>query len=461
MNIKRNRKLLCSVFNAQESREAILGGARIIDSEDPKSALGNIKPKHIMAVSDAVLNYKRDLEIQLSTNIGEDQLLFRRSQSGQAIEKSAYEISGKASQAAIGVAASMGTRVHPVNIVKVGVDGMAIRKLRDVLTEVVLTLQRTEQFNHSQVMSVLFAQNIRLWNERKTQDAVRRVLVELREFESASEEDPTSFSLEDYAVGNLRDENGSAIFTESKQVSLETLIRYGVLPEGANTSRVRVNELFSHDRYFPGLAQGDSTNREVIKAMVDAAADSGANSIMLDTSILLKVSNVCLVDTSDSDMVDMNPFQVRDGMVQRGVLKLDELRFFVDYCHFRGIEANVAGSIESYQAQQLWVLLPELDQISTRGSASGVELDPSKPDATTADTRQHRVIKRNLVRGIAPPEHGGVLNLPASFKANPKAKAAIEELRTLISRRRVELNLPPLKTYFVNPTGDVVEAFDD
>jgi uncharacterized protein (UPF0264 family) len=70
-----NRKLLVSVFDAQEAREAVLGGARIVDSEDPKSALGNIKPRQIMTVSDAVLDFKRDLEVQLSTNIGEDQLL--------------------------------------------------------------------------------------------------------------------------------------------------------------------------------------------------------------------------------------------------------------------------------------------------------------------------------------------------------------------------------------------------
>ena len=70
-----NRKLLVSVYNAQEAREAVLGGARIIDSEDPKSALGNISPRRIMDVSDAVLDFNRDLDVQLSTNIGEDQLL--------------------------------------------------------------------------------------------------------------------------------------------------------------------------------------------------------------------------------------------------------------------------------------------------------------------------------------------------------------------------------------------------
>lgn len=55
----RNRKLLVSVFSQQEAREAILGGARIIDSEDPRSALGNIKPQRIMDISDAVLDAKR------------------------------------------------------------------------------------------------------------------------------------------------------------------------------------------------------------------------------------------------------------------------------------------------------------------------------------------------------------------------------------------------------------------
>jgi hypothetical protein len=110
-----NRKLPVSVFHAQEAREAILGGGRIIDSEDPKSALGNRSPRHIMDVSDAVLDFHRDFAVQLSTNIGADQLWFRRSQTGQAIEKSRYEIAGKASEAALGVAHSMGMRVHPVS----------------------------------------------------------------------------------------------------------------------------------------------------------------------------------------------------------------------------------------------------------------------------------------------------------------------------------------------------------
>lgn len=453
-----NRKLLCSVFNPQEAREAVLGGARIIDSEDPKSALGNIKPRHIMAVSDSVLNAKRDLEVQLSTNIGEDQLLFRRSETGEAIEKSPYEIAGKAAQAAIGVACSMGTRVHPANLVKVGVDGMQVEKLKEVLAEVVLTLQRTEQFSHCQVLGVLFAQDLKAWNERKTKDAIRRVLVELREFYPCDPGDTLGFDLEKYAVGTLRDTNGQLMFSDQSQVSLGTLIQRGVLPAGSNGAMIRCNELFAHARFFPRLAQGERTNRAVIKAMVDATADSGGNAIMLDTSILSKVSNICLIDTSGSEMVDINRFILRDGMVQSGILNLDDIRFFVDYCHFRGIEANVAGSIESYQVQQLWVLIPELDQCSTRGSASAVEVDPSKPSVAGVDTRQHRIIKRTLVRGLAPPEHGGVLNLPASLRDSAQAMTEIGHLRKMLADKRATLGFPPLETYYVDPKGQIVDG---
>ncbi|WP_448192061.1 (5-formylfuran-3-yl)methyl phosphate synthase [Azospirillum sp. sgz301742] len=454
VRVAHNRKLLVSVFNAQEAREAVLGGGRIIDSEDPKSALGNISPRNIMDISDAVLDFKRGLDVQLSTNIGEDQLLFRRSQTGQAIEKSRYEIAGKAAQAAIGVALSMGTRVHPVNLVKVGVDGMEVEKVAEVLQEVVLTLRRTEPLSHTQVMSVLFAQDLDLWNERKRSDAVRRVLVELREFNPSSPDDPDSFDISPYAIGTLRDQRtGEPLFTDPGQVSLASLIHRGALPPGSDSTHIRVNELFEHRRYFPRVAAGaNRTTRSVIKAMVDVTAESGANAIMIDTSILSKVSNVCLVDTAGEGMVDINGLLERDGLGQRGILSLEDLRFFVDYCHYRGVAANVAGSIESYQAQQLWVLVPELDQASTRGAASAVDHDPSN-HRTYADTRQHRVIRRTLVRGLAPPEHGGVLNLPEGLREIDGAAARARDLMALVRDGRRELGLPDLEAFWVDRYG--------
>lgn len=450
-----NRKLLVSVFDAQEAREAILGGGRIIDSEDPKSALGNISPRHIMDVSDAALDFHRDLNVQLSTNIGEDQLLFRRSQSGQAVEKSRYEIAGKAAQAALGVALSMGTRVHPVSFVKVGVDGMEVDKIGQVLSEVVSTLRRTETLSHCQVMSVLFAQDLQLWEERKRNDVVRKVLVELREFNPSAEGDLDSFDITPYAVGTLRDpQSGRILFTDASQVSLSTLVQRGVLPVGSNGTFVRTNELFEHRKFFPQIAAGATrTSRAVIKAMVDVTAESGANAIMIDTSILSKVMNVCLVDTRCEGMIDINSLVVRNGLMQQGILTLEELRFFVEYCHYRGVAANVAGSIESYQAQQLWALIPELDQASTRGSASAVERDPSNARPVGENTRQHRVIRRSLVRGLAPPEHGGVLNIPEVLKTVKGANARVQELMTTLREARQASGLPELKAFWVDAFG--------
>lgn len=451
-----NRKLLVSVFNAQEAREAVLGGARIVDSEDPRSALGNIKPRHIMAISDAVLDFKRDYEVQLSTNIGEDQLLFRRAETGEAIEKSPYEIAGKAAQAAIGVSASMGTRVHDCNIVKVGLDGMPIAKLKEVLTEVVLTLDRTECYCHAQVMSVLFVQDIALWDERRRNDPVRRVLVELREFHRASTETALGFDLtkDGYAVNTLRDQNGVVLFTDQSQVSLASLIRKGVLPPGSEHAIVEVNDLFPHATFYPGMVQGPRTTQAVIQAMVDATADCGAHGIMLDTSILMKVSNVCLVDTRNSTMVDFNPFYSSGGLQRCGILPLTDIRFFVDYCHYRGVSANVAGSLDSYQAQMLWALIPELDQLSTRGSASAVAVDPVNPDKQGVDSRQHRIIRRSLVRGLAPPEHGGVLNIPDRFKNDRKAMDAVGQMRDLMDEGRRSQGLGPIDIYFVDQFGN-------
>ena|SRR5215469_892121 len=75
--MQRNQRLLISVFDAQEAREAILGGARVIDCEDPAGALGDISPRKVMTIADVVMGYKCDLDVQVSTNTGENQLLFK------------------------------------------------------------------------------------------------------------------------------------------------------------------------------------------------------------------------------------------------------------------------------------------------------------------------------------------------------------------------------------------------
>ena len=430
MDRKLNRRVLVSVFNPQEAREAVLGGARILDSEDPRSALGNIKPRQIMDISDAVLNFKRDLEVQLSTNIGEDQLLFRRTESGMAIEKTPYEIAGKASQAALGVALSMGTKVHPCAIVKVGLDAMPIELLESVLSECVVTLRRCEHFSRTRVMSVLFVQDLDLWDERKKLKPVREGLVSLREFYS-KEKGEDVFDLSDYAVNTLRDPLGMPLFISRDQVTLAALIDKGVLPPGTKTTNVALNELYPHNRFgWSSDPKARRTNKEVIAKMVDATADAGADGIMLDTSVLLKVAEIGLLSTAGSkELIDFNRFDVdANGLERKGVLDLDEIEFFIEYCHYKGVEAYLAGSIQSYQAQQIWRVLPNADQLSARGGASAVRVDPSAENSPGQNTRRDRVIVRQLVSGFVPPEQGGYVFFPVQMKGNKEAKLAIKQL---------------------------------
>jgi uncharacterized protein (UPF0264 family) len=292
----------------------------------------------------------------------------------------------------------------------------------------------------------------------------RKVLVEVREFSPADKNEPEAFDIVPYAVDTLRDlGTGDYLFTDKSKVSLQSLIAAGVLPEGTASTSIRVNELFEHRKYFPNIAANVTrTNQSVIKAMVDVTADSGADAIMIDTSILTKVSNICLVDTSARDaMVDINSVISTNGMALQGILPLADLKFFVDYCHYRGVSANLAGSIESFQSQQLWVLIPDLDQVSTRSSASAVAVDPSGTNANGENTRQRRIIKRTLVRGLAAPEHGGVLNLPIALKGNAKAKPIIDDLTELVRTGRRRLGLPELQTFWVDEFGAATPIADE
>jgi hypothetical protein len=106
------------------------------------------------------------------------------------------------------------------------------------------------------------------------------------------------------------------------------------------------------------------------------------------------------------------------------------------------------------------MLIPELDQASTRGAASVVSADPSDPTHVGEDTRQHRVISRTLVRGLAPPEHGGVLNLPAAFLNIPGAVALCDELRAKVAKGRARLGLPDLRTFYVDAAGAITAYVD-
>ncbi|PYC73021.1 hypothetical protein C7C46_25275 [Streptomyces tateyamensis] len=392
-----DRRLLVSVFDPQEAREAVLGGARIIDSEDPRSALGTIKPQRIMDIGDAVLRTRRQLPVQLSTNIGEDQLLFRRADNGLAMAKSAYEQVSKAAQAALGVAVAMGTGVHPCGILKVGLDGMAVDELAEVLGEIVTTLRRSDQVSRTRVMSVLFAQDLDLWDARKALPQVRRVLVGLGEYQPCTPDAPGAFDLGEFRT----DEAGTF---------------------------AAVNEPLPHQDC--GLTRDRRTDREAILGMVEASAAAGADAVMVGTSVQMKAARIGLISTADSpELVDLNRCDTdSEGLPRAGILSLDEIRFFVEVCHSYGMQANLAGSVQSHQAQQIWRLVPQLDQLSARGGVSALARDPFGATGSGEGARRGRTVRSSLVGGILPPEQGGYLVLPRRMAASPQARESVAAL---------------------------------
>jgi hypothetical protein len=79
---------------------------------------------------------------------------------------------------------------------------------------------------------------------------------------------------------------------------------------------------------------------------------------------------------------------------------------------------------------------------------------PSQSAPEGEDTRQQRVIKRTLVRGLTAPEHGGVLNLPLALKKSSDAKPILRDLMALISEGRRSLGLPALQAFCVDRYGN-------
>jgi uncharacterized protein (UPF0264 family) len=393
-SMRRNQRLLISVFDAQEAREAILGGARVIDCEDPAGALGDISPRKVTMIADAVIGYKRDLEVQISTNIGENQLLFKRDDKGHAVQRFDNEIAGKASQASLGVAAAMGTDIHPVNIVKVGLDGMPRRIALETLQEVVLTMHNNPYFARSEVVGVFFAQDLKVWNERKTNKFVIRDLLLLREYVVDADGDvdiDALFGNDPKTMAAIKDKIGSDadLFDANGKIK----------------SKVRLTELYNLVDLGYAEVPGEDPRMSYIYSAADLAAEAGADGIMIDTRIHTKVAYMCCLNYGTQ--TDVNG---ESGLPRHGIYSLDELATYARYCHQKNIQFWASGSIQPYQVQAVWGLNDGdirgvVDAMAVRSGASGPPRVVTRPGSAGAliDNRASRRIYRDLVQKYAPP----------------------------------------------------------
>jgi uncharacterized protein (UPF0264 family) len=299
----RNQRLLISVYDPQEAREAILGGARVIDCEDPAGALGDISPRRIMTIAEGVVQYKRDFEVQISTNIGENQLLFKRDDLGRAVQRHNDEIAGKAAQAALGVAAAMGTAIHPVNIVKVGLDGMPRQIALETLAEVVQTVRRSDLLNLSEVVGVFFAQDLAAWNERKKNKFVIRDMLLVREYVVDSKGDidlNALFGNDPASMVALRDKlkDDTELFDAAGKVK----------------SKVRLTELYDLESLGYSKVPGERFEMSYLFSLADLVAEAGVDGVMIDTRIHSKNAYICCLNYKTEG--DTNP---TSGLARKGI----------------------------------------------------------------------------------------------------------------------------------------------
>ncbi|MEO8036548.1 MAG: (5-formylfuran-3-yl)methyl phosphate synthase [Acidobacteriota bacterium] len=394
----RNQRLLISVYDSQEAREAILGGARVIDCEDPAGALGDISPRRIMTIAEGVVQYKRDLEVQISTNIGENQLLFKRDGLGRAVQRHNDEISGKAAQAALGVAAAMGSDIHPVNIVKVGLDGMPRQIALETLAEVVQTVRRNGLLNLSEVVGVFFAQDLAAWNERKKNKFVIRDMVLVREYVVDPKGD---IDLSALFGSNSDDDKKSMAALRDKLKDDTELFDVG----GKVKSKVRLTELYDLEKLGYAKIPNERFEMSYLFSLADLVAEAGADGVMIDTRIHSKNAYICCLNHKTEGDVNAT-----SSLPRKGIYSLEEFATYAKYCHEKGIMFWASGSIQPYQAQDVWALADGdaqglVDAMAVRSGASGKLRQVERPGVTegTIDNRATRRIYRDLVEKYRSP----------------------------------------------------------
>ena len=335
-------QLAISVFNAEEVRAAIGGGADIVDCEDPRAAIGMFEPRVITDIAYAVRRASQQAT-PTSANIGIPQVL-KGPDVTQASLKPRLEIEAKAAQEALGLAAAMDVGDDRPNVIKIEVDGLWRDDVGPFGRAVKRAIRDSRQFqNHRLIASCLELDRGR-WRDRRSEDRVIRQLVELGEFYF-----DTNGPID--VEGYVTDE------AELKKIMTAARSRH---------SKVRLNE--PSDPSALGLPESAD---ERLKFWVNTLARAGADGIMIDTPIQAKVAGISLVDT----------------------FSVDQLETFSRHCAFKNVECWLAGSIQPDDAARL-AELPDVDVIMCRGAASEEVRDPFGQDTSSARSARRISLER-------------------------------------------------------------------
>ena len=361
-------ELLVSVFFADEVRAALLGGADIIDCEDPRTDVGMYAPQDIADIIAAVRQAEGTRRIRTSVNIGASLQLYTEIAGHQAVARTDQEVQARASQEAIGFAAAMDLGDIRPNIIKFGVDGIPRDQVTGLVKAVHDTIKNSRHFRTYQVIGSFLPINLEIWNQRKTKNYVIRQLID----------------------------QGVFYFTKSGSIDLFEV--YKDDPEKAKekmkgkSDQPRVDLI---EPFIPAELGFDSDLEKRTKDYVDLIKAGEADGVMIDTPVQAKAARICLLDTAD------NKNETGGGKLDplSGLYTVDALKKFTDYCEFKRMEAWTAGSVQPFHAKILGTL-ENLDVVLCRGAVSVPPSNPFDPSAPVDLSRPNMRVSWKKVQAM-------------------------------------------------------------
>lgn len=360
--------LAVSVFNPEEVRAAVAGGADMIDCEDPRSDLGMFEPRVVTSAAFAIRQCETSKIIPTSANIGFSLQLVERQDRGMALPRSDIEIQAKAAQETLGLAAAMDVGDSRPNIIKFEVDGLRKEQIGPLVTAVKNAIAGSYRYqNHRAIGSFLVIDGDE-WARRKTDSRVIRPLLDLGQFYFT----PTgSIDLSKYY-------EAEKVKKFQERVSSGSTIGYSTV------------ELI--DPFDPASLAMPADLEERMRTYVDLISQAGADGVLIDTPMQAKCSRICLVK-HEKNITDNGGGQ---KLPRYGIFDVKMLKRFADYCAYKNVEAWLAGSIQSYHAQVLGKI-DSLDVVLCRDSASDVVKSPYDSSVSQSDERNDRRITREKV----------------------------------------------------------------
>jgi hypothetical protein len=357
-------KLLVSVFNPEEVRAAVAGGADIIDCEDPRADVGMFEPRVVTNIAYAVRQEEGLRKIPTSANIGFALQLFERASTGQAVPRSDLEMQAKAAQEALGVAVAMDVGDNRPNILKFGVDGLRPDQIQGLVKAVKKGLRNSLRYQNHKVIGSFIEVDLQEWEERKRDSRVIKALLDLGLFYFKKD---GSIDLNDY-------------YEEKDRV--ERLKGYGHISQHPKVELI--------DPYDPEKLGLPKNLDDRIQSYTEHIIKAGADGVMIDTPIQAKVARICLVKHTDNKKDNGGG----EKLPRHGTIDIDLLKKFVALCKFLGAESWLAGSIQPYHAKELGKI-DGLDVVLCRGSASGVVENPYG-EVSGTERSDRRILEQNV-----------------------------------------------------------------